>query len=118
MAAGRCRARIAVIARHRYFLVGSNHAETKYHVLKIDRTEPKDLVFSVSWKAVMLITKRRKMADIGGHALYKVEDTNMICIPNDSVRITDPDEASYSYDLSHSLQYNLTSWSCECPWGC
>ncbi|XP_066463833.1 polyphosphoinositide phosphatase isoform X3 [Eleutherodactylus coqui] len=30
--------------RARYFLVGSNHAETKYRVLKIDRTEPKDLV--------------------------------------------------------------------------
>ncbi|KAI2543429.1 FIG4 phosphoinositide 5-phosphatase [Homo sapiens] len=30
--------------RARYFLVGSNNAETKYRVLKIDRTEPKDLV--------------------------------------------------------------------------
>uniref|UniRef100_A0A3B3SRV5 SAC domain-containing protein n=1 Tax=Paramormyrops kingsleyae TaxID=1676925 RepID=A0A3B3SRV5_9TELE len=65
------------------------------------------------------------MADIGGHSIYKIEDTNMIYIPNDSVRITHPDEAryvrifqnvdlssnfyfSYSYDLSHSLQYNLT----------
>lgn len=33
------------------------------------------------------------MADIGGHAIYKIEDTNMIYIPNDSVRITHPDEA-------------------------
>ncbi|XP_072535654.1 polyphosphoinositide phosphatase isoform X2 [Salminus brasiliensis] len=74
---------------------------------------------------VILITKRRKMADIGGHSIYKIEDTNMIYIPNDSVRVTHPDEAryvrmfqnvdlssnfyfSYSYDLSHSLQYNLT----------
>ncbi|KAG7272039.1 hypothetical protein CRUP_030143 [Coryphaenoides rupestris] len=65
------------------------------------------------------------MADIGGHSIYKVEDTTMIYIPNDSVRVTHPDEAryvrifqnvdlssnfyfSYSYDLSHSLQYNLT----------
>ncbi|XP_057208347.1 polyphosphoinositide phosphatase-like isoform X2 [Triplophysa rosa] len=65
------------------------------------------------------------MADIGGHSIYKIEDTNIIYIPNDSVRITHPDEAryvrifqnvdlssnfyfSYSYDLSHSLQYNLT----------
>uniref|UniRef100_A0A5G2QT39 FIG4 phosphoinositide 5-phosphatase n=1 Tax=Sus scrofa TaxID=9823 RepID=A0A5G2QT39_PIG len=160
--------------RARYFLVGSNHAETKYRVLKIDRTEPKDLVIiddrhvytqqevrellgrldlgnrtkmgqkgsSGLFRAVsafgvvgfvrflegyyiVLITKRRKMADIGGHAIYKIEDTNMIYIPNDSVRITHPDEArylrifqnvdlssnfyfSYSYDLSHSLQYNLT----------
>ncbi|KAM9005057.1 polyphosphoinositide phosphatase isoform X2 [Sarcophilus harrisii] len=143
--------------RARYFLVGSNHAETKYRVLKIDRTEPKDLVIiddkhvytqqevrellgrldlgnrtkmgqkgsSGLFRAVsafgivgfvrflegyyiILITKRRKMADIGGHAIYKIEDTNMIYIPNDSVRVTHPDEASYSYDLSHSLQYNLT----------
>uniref|UniRef100_A0A9L0R7P9 FIG4 phosphoinositide 5-phosphatase n=1 Tax=Equus caballus TaxID=9796 RepID=A0A9L0R7P9_HORSE len=160
--------------RARYFLVGSNHAETKYRVLKIDRTEPKDLVIiddrhvytqqevrellgrldlgnrtkmgqkgsSGLFRAVsafgvvgfvrflegyyiVLITKRRKMADIGGHAIYKIEDTNMIYIPNDSVRISHPDEArylrifqnvdlssnfyfSYSYDLSHSLQYNLT----------
>ncbi|XP_042795494.1 polyphosphoinositide phosphatase isoform X7 [Panthera leo] len=177
--------------RARYFLVGSNHAETKYRVLKIDRTEPKDLVIiddrisgfsnmlvATVWNPfshvytqqevrellgrldlgnrtkmgqkgssglfravsafgvvgfvrflegyyIVLITKRRKMADIGGHAIYKVEDTNMIYIPNDSVRITHPDEArylrifqnvdlssnfyfSYSYDLSHSLQYNLT----------
>uniref|UniRef100_A0A2K6L6F8 FIG4 phosphoinositide 5-phosphatase n=1 Tax=Rhinopithecus bieti TaxID=61621 RepID=A0A2K6L6F8_RHIBE len=160
--------------RARYFLVGSNNAETKYRVLKIDRTEPKDLVIiddrhvytqqevrellgrldlgnrtkmgqkgsSGLFRAVsafgvvgfvrflegyyiVLITKRRKMADIGGHAIYKVEDTNMIYIPNDSVRVTHPDEArylrifqnvdlssnfyfSYSYDLSHSLQYNLT----------
>ncbi|XP_023583415.1 polyphosphoinositide phosphatase isoform X2 [Trichechus manatus latirostris] len=160
--------------RARYFLVGSNHAETKYRVLKIDRTEPKDLVIiddrhvytqqevrellgrldlgnrtkmgqkgsSGLFRAVsafgvvgfvrflegyyiVLITKRRKMADIGGHAIYKIEDTNMIYIPNDSVRVTHPDEArylrifqnvdlssnfyfSYSYDLSHSLQYNLT----------
>ncbi|KAM4772020.1 polyphosphoinositide phosphatase [Rhinophrynus dorsalis] len=160
--------------RARYFLVGSNHAETKYRVLKIDRTEPKDLVIiddqhvysqqevrellgrldlgnrtKMGQKGssglsravsafgivgfvqflegyyIVLITKRRKMADIGGHAIYKIEDTSMIYIPNDSVRVTHPDEArylrifqnvdlssnfyfSYSYDLSHSLQYNLT----------
>ncbi|XP_061479575.1 polyphosphoinositide phosphatase isoform X2 [Rhineura floridana] len=160
--------------RARYFLVGSNHAETKYRVLKIDRTEPKDLVViddrhvytqqeirellgrldlgnrtKIGQKGssglsravsafgivgfvrflegyyIVLITKRRKMADIGGHAVYKIEDTTMIYIPNDSVRVTHPDEArylrifqnvdlssnfyfSYSYDLSHSLQYNLT----------
>lgn len=28
----------------RYFLVGTNQAQTKHRVLKIDRTEPKDLV--------------------------------------------------------------------------
>ncbi|XP_043962480.1 polyphosphoinositide phosphatase [Gambusia affinis] len=160
--------------RARYFLVGSNHAQTKHRVLKIDRTEPKDLVIiddkhvysqqevrellgrldlgnriKMGQKGssglsravsafgivgfvrflegyyIVLITKRRKMADIGGHSIYKIEDTTMIYIPNDSVRVSHPDEAryvrifqnvdlssnfyfSYSYDLSHSLQYNLT----------
>uniref|UniRef100_A0A669DJQ6 FIG4 phosphoinositide 5-phosphatase n=1 Tax=Oreochromis niloticus TaxID=8128 RepID=A0A669DJQ6_ORENI len=160
--------------KRRYFLVGSNHAQTKHRVLKIDRTEPKDLVIiddkhvynqqevrellgrldqgnrtKIGQKGssglsravlafgivgfvrflegyyIVLITKRRKMADIGGHSIYKIEDTTMIYIPNDSVRVTHPDEArysqtvldsydfafvfcSYSYDLSHSLQYNLT----------
>ncbi|XP_067883373.1 polyphosphoinositide phosphatase isoform X2 [Heterodontus francisci] len=160
--------------RARYFLVGSNHAETKFRVLKIDRTEPKDLVVvddhhvynqqevqellnrldmgnrtkmgqkglsglsrAVSSYGIVgfvrflegyyivLITKRRKVADIGGHSIYKIEDINMVYIPNDSVRITHPDEAryarifqsvdlssnfyfSYSYDLTHSLQFNLT----------
>lgn len=41
---------------------------------------------------IVLITKRRKVADIGGHSIYKIEDTNMIYIPNDSVRVTHPDE--------------------------
>uniref|UniRef100_A0A671X719 FIG4 phosphoinositide 5-phosphatase n=1 Tax=Sparus aurata TaxID=8175 RepID=A0A671X719_SPAAU len=160
--------------RARYFLVGTNQAQTKHRVLKIDRTEPKDLVIiddkhvysqqevrellgrldlgnrtKIGQKGssglsravsafgivgfvrflegyyIVLITKRRKMADIGGHSIYKIEDTSMIYIPNDSVRVTHPDEAryvrifqnvdlssnfyfSYSYDLSHSLQYNLT----------
>uniref|UniRef100_A0A8C8M0F0 SAC domain-containing protein n=1 Tax=Oncorhynchus tshawytscha TaxID=74940 RepID=A0A8C8M0F0_ONCTS len=167
----------------RYFLVGSNHAQTKHRVLKIDRTEPKDLAIiddkhvynqqemrellgrldlgnrtkmgqkgssglsrAVSAYGIVgfvrflegyylvLITKRRKMADIGGHSIYKIEDTNMIYIPNDSVRVTHPDEAryvrifqnvdlssnfyfSYSYDLSHSLQYNLTLLHSPCDPG-
>lgn len=42
---------------------------------------------------IVLITKQRKMADIGGHSVYKIEDTTMIYIPNDSVRVTHPDEA-------------------------
>uniref|UniRef100_A0A8C1T647 FIG4 phosphoinositide 5-phosphatase n=1 Tax=Cyprinus carpio TaxID=7962 RepID=A0A8C1T647_CYPCA len=83
---------------------------------------------------IVLITKRRRMADIGGHSIYKIEDTNMIYIPNDSVRVTHPDEAryvrifqnvdlssnfyfSYSYDLSHSLQYNMTLLQMPCDAG-
>ncbi|XP_051511526.1 polyphosphoinositide phosphatase [Myxocyprinus asiaticus] len=169
--------------RARYFLVGSNNAQTKHRVLKIDRTEPRDLVIiddkhvysqqevcellgrldlgnrtKIGQKGtsglsravsaygivgfvrflegyyIVLITKRRKMADIGGHSIYKIEDTNMIYIPNDSVRVTHPDEAryvrifqnvdlssnfyfSYSYDLSHSLQCNLTVLQMTCDPG-
>uniref|UniRef100_H2UNN1 FIG4 phosphoinositide 5-phosphatase n=1 Tax=Takifugu rubripes TaxID=31033 RepID=H2UNN1_TAKRU len=165
---------VLYLSWQRYFLVGTNQAQTKHRVLKIDRTEPKDLVIiddkhvynqqevrellgrldlgnrtKVGQKGlsglsravtafgivgfvrflegyyIVLITKRRKMADIGGHSIYKIEDTSMIYIPNDSVRVTHPDEGryirifqnvdlssnfyfSYSYDLSHSLQYNLT----------
>uniref|UniRef100_S4RN11 FIG4 phosphoinositide 5-phosphatase n=1 Tax=Petromyzon marinus TaxID=7757 RepID=S4RN11_PETMA len=74
---------------------------------------------------MVLITKRRKVADIGGHSIYKIEDTVMTYIPHESVRVSHPDEAryvkifqnvdlssnfyfSYSYNLTHSLQYNLT----------
>ncbi|XP_050993954.1 polyphosphoinositide phosphatase isoform X1 [Labeo rohita] len=169
--------------RARYFLVGSNNAQTKHRVLKIDRTEPRDLVIiddkhvysqqevrellgrldlgnrtKIGQKGssglsravsaygivgfvrflegyyIVLITKRRKMADIGGHSIYKIEDTNMIYIPNDSVRVTHPDEAryvrifqnvdlssnfyfSYSYDLSHSLQHNMTLLQMPCDAG-
>ncbi|XP_016393672.1 polyphosphoinositide phosphatase [Sinocyclocheilus rhinocerous] len=152
--------------RARYFLVGSNNAQTKHRVLKIDRTEPRDLVViddkhvysqqevrellgrldlgnrtKIGQKGssglsravsaygivgfvqflegyyIVLITKRRRMADIGGHSIYKIEDTNMIYIPNDSVRVTHPDEARYSYDLSHSLQCNMTLLQMPCDAG-
>lgn len=33
-----------VLCLQRYFVVGSNQAQTKHRVLKIDRTEPRDLV--------------------------------------------------------------------------
>ncbi|KZS16333.1 polyphosphoinositide phosphatase [Daphnia magna] len=156
----------------RIFLVGSNNTQTKFRVLKIDRTEPKTLVviddhveyshqeirdllsmidmgnrprprnnlgFSKTVSAfgivgfvrflegyyIVLITKRRRIAVIGYHTIYKIEDTTMVYIPNESVRIHHPDEAryvklfqsvdlssnfyfSYSYDLSHTLQYNLS----------
>lgn len=35
---------------------------------------------------VILITKRRKVALIGPHVVYKIEDTTMMYIPNDTVR--------------------------------
>ncbi|XP_073975881.1 polyphosphoinositide phosphatase FIG4 [Rhodnius prolixus] len=73
---------------------------------------------------MILVTKRRRIATIGLHYIYKVEDTTMIYIPNESVKTPHPDEAryvkmfqsidlssnfyfSYSYDLTHSLQINM-----------
>ena len=35
---------------------------------------------------IILITKRRKVALIGPHVIYKIEDTTMMYIPNDTVR--------------------------------
>ncbi|KAH9498506.1 phosphatidylinositol-3,5-bisphosphate 5-phosphatase [Bulinus truncatus] len=74
---------------------------------------------------MILITKRKKAAVIGQHIIYKIEDTAMLYIPNDSVRYIHPDESryvkmfqtvdfssnfyfSYSYDLTHTLQFNMT----------
>ncbi|XP_061169192.1 polyphosphoinositide phosphatase-like isoform X2 [Saccostrea echinata] len=75
---------------------------------------------------IILITKRRKVALIGPHVVYKIEDTTMMYIPNDTVRKAHHEESkyvkmfqsvdmsdnfyfSYSYDLTHRLQYNMTS---------
>ena len=77
---------------------------------------------------MILITKRRKVALVGHHTIYKVEDVAMVYIPSESVRKHDSEEAkyvkmfqsvdlssnfyfSYSYDLTHSLQYNMTKVS-------
>ncbi|KAK7474795.1 hypothetical protein BaRGS_00033976 [Batillaria attramentaria] len=157
----------------RFYIVGSNKIETRFRVLKIDRTEPRDLVIQddkveysrteirsvlsmidggnkskraaqgssglskttsafgiagfvrfLEGPYIILITKRKKAALIGPHTIYKIEDTSMLYIPNDTVRYVHPDESryvrmfqnvdlssnfyfSYSYDLTHNLQYNL-----------
>ncbi|KAJ1519714.1 hypothetical protein ONE63_004974 [Megalurothrips usitatus] len=81
---------------------------------------------------IILVTKRRHAAMIGHHSIFKVEDTALIYIPNDGVRKAHPDEAhylkmfqsidlssnfyfSYSYDMTHTLQMNLTSPACGIP---
>uniref|UniRef100_H2YYI1 SAC domain-containing protein n=1 Tax=Ciona savignyi TaxID=51511 RepID=H2YYI1_CIOSA len=120
-----------------YYVIGSNNSETKFRILKIDRTEPLQLNITddrvdytaseisdilsrlqmgnnstlmnksqkrelpESYKGfgivgfirfmegyyLILITKRSKVAEIGGHSIYKIEDTTMINIPNSSVKI-------------------------------
>ncbi|XP_025098137.1 polyphosphoinositide phosphatase-like isoform X3 [Pomacea canaliculata] len=159
----------------RFYIVGSNKIETRFRVLKIDRTEPHDLIIhddkveysrkeirsvlsmidggNKSKRAaqgaaglskttsafgiagfvrflegpyIILITKRKKAALIGPHTVYKIEDTSMLYIPNETVRYVHPDESryvrmfqnvdlssnfyfSYSYDLTHNLQYNMAN---------
>lgn len=64
---------------------------------------------------IVLVTKRRKVADIGGHSIYKIEDTSMIYIPNDSVRVTHPDEGRYCHMVLYShiwKEFLLTTTWC------
>lgn len=165
----------------KFFIIGSNDGETCFKILKIDRTDPKELlveedctVYSLneikeiverlhagnlgknkSWKSrglvqtltafgiigfvrflegyyMILVTRRSIIAEVGGHYFYKVEDTSMIYIPNNSVRISHPEESkylksfqavdlssnfyySYSYDLTNTLQHNVTfQYLCAC----
>lgn len=73
---------------------------------------------------LILIIKRRKVAEVGYHTIYKVEDTRLVYIPNqqptelvdeearyvkafNSIDLTSNFYFSYSYDISHTLQYNL-----------
>ncbi|XP_067049338.1 polyphosphoinositide phosphatase-like [Acropora muricata] len=174
-----CTQRIVLYeTKARYFLVGSNNAETRFRVLKIDRTEPYELVVvddkveynrrqikdllsminagnmpnknkayesmnrglhrSISAYGIVgfvqflegyyiiLITERRKEAQIGSHSIYKIGETKLIPIGNEIVRqkVHHPDEAkyvkifqnvdlssnfyfSYSYDLTHNLQHQI-----------
>lgn len=74
---------------------------------------------------LIFIIKRRKVASIGFHTIYKVEDTKLVYIPNEqpteyvneearyvkafnSIDLSSNFYFSYSYDITHSLQYNLS----------
>lgn len=59
---------------------------------------------------IILINKRRKVAVVGYHTIYKIQDTCMIYIPNDTVRILHQDEQRYvkmfqSIDLSSNFYF-------------
>lgn len=78
---------------------------------------------------MILITKRRKIAQIGHHSIYKIVDTEMIYIPNEKEKMRSDEVKylkmfqnidlssnfyfSYSYDLTHTLQYNLSQLTTE-----
>lgn len=175
-----CTQKIAIYeTKTRFYLVASNNAQTRFRILKIDRTEPTELVLiddKVEYNQkeirtllqmidvgnrpkatrsyekgisglhhrgsafgivgfvkflegyyLILISKRRRVALIGGHTIYKIDDTVMIPIATEQARIkfSNPDETrylrifqnvdlssnfyfSYSYDPTHTLQYNLS----------
>lgn len=156
----------------RLFIIGSNNAQTRFRVLKIDRTE-RDLIViddkveytqheirdmltrvevgnrqaksssglnkTISAFGIVgfvrflegyyliLITKRRRVAQLGHHVIYKIEDTSMIYIPSEksdknsqetkyvklfqNIDLSSNFYFSYSYDITHTLQYNLAN--CE-----
>lgn len=59
---------------------------------------------------IILITKRRKVAVIGHHTIYKIEDTSIIYIPHESVRLLHPEEQRYvkmfqNIDLSSNFYF-------------
>jgi len=71
---------------------------------------------------LILLTKRQQIAEIGGHYIYKIEDTTMIYIPNiaannsvenrylktfQAVDLSSNFYFSYSYDLTNTLQTNM-----------
>ncbi|XP_059046307.1 polyphosphoinositide phosphatase [Achroia grisella] len=153
----------------RFYLIGSNNTQTRFRVLKIDRTESRELTLvddKVEYNKqeihqllnmigfgnrpgklggfnklvsafgivgfirflegyyIILVTKRRKIAVIGSHSIYKIEDTATIYIPSESNKPQHPDEQrylkmflaidlstnfyySYSYDITHTLQMNI-----------
>ncbi|KAL4715486.1 hypothetical protein ACJJTC_009112 [Scirpophaga incertulas] len=124
----------------RFFLIGSNNTQTRFRVLKIDRTDPRELILvddkveynkqeihqllnmigfgnrggrSLGFNKlvsafgivgfirflegyyIILVTKRRKIAVIGAHSIYKIEDTSTIYIPTDVSKPQHPDEQRY-----------------------
>ena len=73
---------------------------------------------------LILVTKRRQVAQIGHHVIYKIDETSIIYIPAGEGKISAEEKRylrifqnvdlssnfyfSYSYDLTHSLQYNMS----------
>lgn len=59
---------------------------------------------------MILITKRRRVAVIGREIIYKIEDTSMIYLPNETYRIPNVNEPRYlkifqSVDLSSNFYF-------------
>lgn len=158
----------------RFYLIGTNSSQQRFKVLKIDRSEPRELNISddrveytenelsnllnsldqgnrgknahrvgplglnrklsafglvgfvrfLEGFFMILITKRRKVATIGFHSVYKVEETEMVPLAPEAITVMSLLEQrylktfqtidlssnfyySYSYDVTHTLQHNM-----------
>ncbi|GAU95241.1 hypothetical protein RvY_06890-2 [Ramazzottius varieornatus] len=153
----------------RFYLVGSNATQTVYRVLKIDRSEPRELDLSddhveyteaqitnlissldegnrtkhgktgfgrrisafallgfvrfLEGYSMILVTKRRKVASVGYHSVYKIEDTETIPLAVDTGPLSPREQRyhkafhsidlssnfyySHTYDITHTLQHNM-----------
>jgi len=63
---------------------------------------------------MVLITKRRRVALLGSHTIFKIEDTCMVYIPNDLVRTAHVDEQrwrAHFIELFHRVHCWLFSWT-------
>ncbi|XKL65495.1 hypothetical protein PGB90_008915 [Kerria lacca] len=158
--------------REKFFIVGSNNNQTKFRILRIDRTDPYDLniiddkveysekevkqilqngirvkgtssalpkpvsafgivgfVKFLEGYYLLLVTERRRIASIGLHVIYKIEDTNLLYIPHEAFRIPNHNEPrylkmfqsidlssnfyfSYSYNITHTFQINAALPKC------
>ncbi|KAJ1912407.1 phosphatidylinositol-3,5-bisphosphate 5-phosphatase [Tieghemiomyces parasiticus] len=154
--------------RTRYYIVGSNPSDTRFRVLKIDRTTTQslqlvedDVVYSKAEITdllamvdqgnratggmqqvvtaygivgfirftgsyyICLITQRSAVAVLGGHYIYHIDGTMLLNITAQDHGVRSPLENrylnlfhsvdltknfyfSYTYDLTHTLQYNMT----------
>lgn len=61
---------------------------------------------------IILITKRRPVAAVGLHYIYKIMETTMLYIPNEASRESHGDEARYlkmfqSVDLSSNFYFRF-----------
>ncbi|KAI2543425.1 FIG4 phosphoinositide 5-phosphatase [Homo sapiens] len=116
--------------RARYFLVGSNNAETKYRVLKIDRTEPKDLViiddrhvYTQQEVRELLgrldLGNRTKMGQKGSSGLFRaVSAFGVVGIYEYFKMWTYLAIFTLVTAMICPTHFNIISLSCECPWRC
>ncbi|KAK2978547.1 hypothetical protein RJ640_009506 [Escallonia rubra] len=143
--------------RARFYLIGSDRNKRFFRVLKIDRMEPSDLNISEDPVVyppqevksllqriaegnratggltfsfyLILVTKRRQIGCICGHAIYSIDESQIISVPHVSVQtdvahskteqrykkllssvdLTKDFFYSYTYPIMQSLQKNVLS---------